>query len=162
MAIRLSKIIFLFMMAFFCLLVVFSNVTDYWMNYSLVEHVLMMKDLFPNASTGYRAIHNPFLHHLAYITIIGFELLTGLLCAMGGLKLFINRKQEKAQFNSHKNWAIAGMTLGFITWQFLFWSIGGEWFQMWMSSMTQPALSTAFHIYITFLVGLVFISHKDE
>lgn len=162
MVTRVSKIIFLSAMALFCFLVVYSNITDYWVNYSMVQHVLMMKDIFPNATIGYRAINNPMLHHFAYIAIISCEATTGILCIAGAIKLFLVRKAEAMRFNKAKSLAIAGLIMGFLTWQVLFWSIGGEWFEMWMSQMTQSALSTAFHIYMTFLVGVVFLVIKDE
>lgn len=73
MVTRLSKIILVLAISFYCFLAAFGNITDYWSNYPLVERVLLMKDVFPNATITYRAISNPVLRHAAYITIISGE-----------------------------------------------------------------------------------------
>ena len=88
MIIRLSKILCVLAVSFYCLLTVFGNATDYFTNFPAVERALTMKDIFPNANITYRAITNSLLHHTAYITIIGLEVLTTLLCAFGAWKLF--------------------------------------------------------------------------
>lgn len=160
--IRLSKIILVAAIALYSLLAAFGNITDYFTNFPAVERVLMMKDVFPNSTITYRALTNPALHHAAYLVIITCEALTGLFCALGAWRLFRARKQNAVGFNTAKTWSIAGLTLGFITWQVLFVSIGGEWFGMWMSQTFSHALSAAFQIFITILVIMVYVAAKDD
>lgn len=162
MLIRYSKILCIIAIAFFSMLTVWGNTTDYYTNFSLVERALTMKDIFPHANIGYRAITNPIWHHAFYIIIIILEFLTALLCIIGAWKLFMVRNKSGAVFNHSKNWAVAGLTLGFFIWQVLFMSIGGEWFAIWMSQMLNGALTAAFHIFITVLAVLIYVVIKDE
>lgn len=162
MIIRLSKIFLIIAIFLFCALTAFGNLSDYYTNFPLVERALMMKDIFPNSSIGYRAITNPMLHHVAYIIIISLEALSAILCAIGALKLFSARNQSAAIFNQSKNWAIAGLTVGFLTWQVLFLCIGGEWFGIWMSPLLRNAIPAAFQIFITILLVLIYVVIKDE
>lgn len=162
MIIRLSKIILVAAVAFYCLLTAFGNITDYATNLPAVERALSMKDVFPNSTITYRAITNTALQNAAYMFIISLESLTALLCAFGAWKLFSVRKQTASVFNHAKSWAVAGLTLGVLIWQVIFMSVGGEWFGMWMSPMLNNALTTAFHIFMTILVILVYLVNKDD
>lgn len=162
MIIRVSKIGLITAIFFFCALAAFGNISDYYTNFPLVVRAVTMQDLFPNSTIGYRALTNPILHHVAYIIIISMEALTAILCAIGALKLFCARKQSAAVFNQSKNWAIAGLTVGFFTWQILFMSIGGEWFGIWMSPLLRNAIPASFQIFITIFAVLIYVVIKDE
>ncbi|KTD57412.1 DUF2165 family protein [Legionella shakespearei] len=162
MVIRWSKIILVAAIAFHCLLVVFGNITDYYSNHDLVERALSMKEVFPEATITYRAISNPILHHAAYLTIISFEMLTALFCLFGAWQLFRVRSAAPPIFNHAKKWSVVGLTLGIITWQVLFRSVGGEWFGMWMSAVLNSALASAFHISIMLLAMLIYVTVKDD
>src|SRR3546814_11428195 len=104
-------------MALFASLVAFGNITDYGANLPFVQHVLAMDTIFPDSTIRYRAIHTPWLHHAAYLTIILLEVATALLCWLGAMALFRARKASAAGFHRSKKMAIAGLTLGFLTWQ---------------------------------------------
>ncbi|CEG58205.1 DUF2165 family protein [Legionella fallonii] len=162
MSIRFSKIVLIAAIFFYCALTAFGNIFDYYTNFPLVERALMMKDVFPNSTIVYRAVTNPVLHHIAYIIIISMECLTAFLCAVGAWKLFKVRKEGAVVFNQSKRWAVAGLTVGFLTWQVLFMSIGGEWFDIWMSQILRGALGAAFQIFITILAVLIYVVIKDE
>jgi len=159
---RISKIALLSAMAFYCLLAVIGNISDYHANFPAVVRVLQMQDIFPNSSIAYRAIKSPELHTCAFVCIIFFEGLSALLCAFGAFQLLRVVKGSSEAFNRAKGWGIAGLTVGFLTWQVLFMSIAGEWFGMWMSPMLNPAITTAFQIFITMLVVLIYLTHKDD
>jgi len=160
--VRLSKIALLFAMSFFCFLVVLGNITDYQVNFPAVQSALSMKDVFPNSTSTYRAILNPTVQYVFFGGIVLLELMSALLCFIGGVQLLRSIKASASVFNHAKNWAIAGLTVGFVTWQVLFMTIGGEWFGMWMSTMLNGAITTAFHIFITFLGVLIYVVMKDE
>lgn len=162
MLVRYSKILCIVAICFYCALSAFNNITAYYTTFPLVERALIMKDIFPNATIGYRAITSPFLHHGVYILIIILELLTTIFCAIGAWKLLLVRNKSAILFNQNKNWAIAGLTLGFLLWQVLFLSIGGEWFGFWMSELFRSVMTAAFHIYITFLVVLIYVAIRDD
>ncbi|SPS02900.1 Small integral membrane protein (fragment) [Cupriavidus taiwanensis] len=61
------------------------------------------------------------------------ETVTAVFCWMGSNRLWCARHDFHMTFQRAKGFAIAGLTLGFLTWQVAFMSIGGEWFGMWMS-----------------------------
>ncbi|WP_350304818.1 DUF2165 family protein [Photorhabdus viridis] len=161
MIIRLSKVLLVCAIALFATLVAFGNITDYGTNFVFVQHVLMMDTIFPDATITYRAIHSPVLHHIGYIIIISLETLTAVLCWIGGIRLLANLKSDAAVFNKKKAIAIAGLTLGFLTWQVAFMSIGGEWFGMWMSKQWN-GVSSAFRFFVTIILVLIYLVQHDR
>src|SRR3546814_8277653 len=82
-------------MALFASLVAFGNITDYGANLPFVQHVLAMDTIFPDSTIRYRAIHTPWLHHAAYLTIILLEIATALLCWLGAMALFRARQRSE-------------------------------------------------------------------
>ena len=161
MLVRYSKFLFVCAIALFASLVAFGNITDYGTNFLFVQHVLLMDTLFPGSSITYRAIHSPVLHHLGYGLIIFLEALTALLCWWGAYRLFKAIKAPARGFNQSKSMASAGLALGFLVWQIVFMSIGGEWFGMWMSKEWNGT-SSAFRISTTLLLVLIYLNQKDE
>lgn len=158
--VRTSKIILVGAVALYASLVAFGNITDYGSNFAFVQHVLSMDSVFPGATTTYRAITEPVLHHLAYLLIIAAEVATAAVCWTGAGRMLRSRKAEARVFNRSKAWAIGGLTLGFVVWQVGFMSIGGEWFGMWMST-TWNGLQSAFRVFITIVGVLIFVSLRD-
>lgn len=162
MLIRYSKIILVAAMSLYCFLIFFGNVTDYATNLIAVDRALAMKDVFPQSTITYRAIHSPLMQQVIYDLIISFEGIAAVLCFLGALKLFRAKNERAKVFNQAKNYSVAGLTLGFIIYQVFFMSIGGEWFGMWMSPMLHNVLATAFYIFITMLAVLIYVVMKDE
>lgn len=162
MAIRISKILLVAALAFYCLLSALNNIIDYKAIFLSISHVFKMDSLMPQTSITYRAITATSLHHAGFIFIIFLETLTGILCALGAYQLFKVKNEEAKIFNQAKKTAVIGLTLGFLTWQIIFMSIGGEWFGMWMNPIFNNVLTTAFHIFISFLIILIYVTHYDE
>jgi predicted small integral membrane protein len=160
MIIRLSKASMVLAIAFFATLVSFGNITDYGSNFAFVKHVLMMDTIFPDATIQYRAIQTPWMHHAGYIFIIALETVTAILCWIGGFKLLAARSLTARDFNRAKGWAIACLTVGFLTWQVGFMSVGGEWFGMWMSD-TWNGIASAFRFFITIIAVLIYVAMPD-
>jgi predicted small integral membrane protein len=158
---RAAKIAIVAAVAAFATLVAFDNITDYGTNFVFVQHVLSMDTVFPSSAIGYRAITSPALHHAAYALIIAAEAATGALCWIGVLALLRERRAPAPAFNRAKAWAIAGLTLGFLTWQFGFMTVGGEWFGMWMSKQWNGAPS-AFRFAMVIIAVLIFVAMRDE
>ena len=161
MTIRLSKAAMVLAMAFFATLVAFGNITDYATNFAFVHHVFLMDTTFPGNGIMYRAIDTEWVHHAGYIGIITLETLTAILCWVGGCKLLAARRAGNAEFRAVKSWAIAGLTLGFLTWQVAFMSVGGEWFGMWMSKQWN-GVPDAFRFFITLLLVLVYLTMDND
>jgi len=158
---RLAKIATVAAVAAFATLVAFDNITDYGTNFVFVQHVLSMDTVFPSSTIGYRAITSPALHHAAYALIIAAEAATAVLCWMGVVALMRARRAPADAFNRAKAWSIAGLTLGFLTWQFGFMTVGGEWFGMWMSKQWNGAPS-AFRFAMIIIAVLIFVAMRDE
>ncbi|PRD41535.1 hypothetical protein C5748_20865 [Phyllobacterium phragmitis] len=157
---RLSKVALVAAIALFASLVSFGNITDYGTNYEFVQHVFAMDTIFPNSTIKYRAVTNPALHTAGYIAIIAAETLTAILCWIGTYAMLTKLGAPAILFNEAKKWAIAGLTLGFLTWQVGFMSIGGEWFGMWMSHEWN-GIESAFRFFITIIAVLIFVSLPD-
>nr|WP_284504498.1 MULTISPECIES: DUF2165 domain-containing protein [unclassified Caballeronia] len=158
---RLAKLLVVASMALLASLVSFGNLTDYGSNLQFVEHVMRMDTTFPGNANMYRAITSPVLQHLGYDAIIFLETLTALLCWTGVIAMARALRQESAAFARAKRWAIAGLTLGYLTWQVCFMSIGGEWFGMWQSQQWNGTES-AFRFFITFLLILIFVTRSES
>ncbi|MBN9127977.1 MAG: DUF2165 domain-containing protein, partial [Nitrosospira sp.] len=74
--IRASKIILVAGIGCLALLVAISNVLDYESNFRFVQHVMSMDTVYPGNALKYRAIAEPALHTLSYVTIICSEFAT--------------------------------------------------------------------------------------
>ena len=135
MILRLCKIASVAAIAFFVTLVVFNNLTDYFSNYRFVEHVLRMDTTFPDNNAMWRAIRSAEADTVFYWTIIGWEIVTALLCWWGTVNLIRALKEGSVIFNRAKNMAIAGLTVSLLQWFVAFISVGGEWFLMWQSTI---------------------------
>ena len=56
---RLAKILMCLVLAVFCLLVAYDNITDPHSNYEFVQHVMSMDTTFPDNRLRYRAVTKP-------------------------------------------------------------------------------------------------------
>jgi predicted small integral membrane protein len=133
MTIRASKALLLFALGFYYTLVVFNNTNDYNSNLTLVRHVLLMDTTFPGNHGMWRSIHSPTVHWVFFVSIVCWEIVTGLLCYLGGILLVRNLRSSAATFNAAKRLGIVALTLSLLMWLSAFLSIGSEWFLMWQS-----------------------------
>ncbi len=161
MTVRLSKALLVALVGLFALLVGIDNIIDYGANFAFVHHVMSMDTIFPDSSLKWRAIINPALHHTVYAVIIGFELLTGILCLTGAVRLWTAREARALEFNKAKAIAIAGLVCGLGLWFFGFLVVGGEWFKMWQSAKWNGQAS-AFRFIACLGLVLVFVNQRDE
>ena len=148
-------------LALFPLVVAFDNITDYGTNFAFVEHVMSMDTVSPSSSIKSRAIDNPGLHRAAYAIIIGAQVLTAALCCIGAAMLLLHLRAPAGMFHRAKAVAISGLTLGFLTWQFGFMTIGGEWFGMWMSPQWN-GVPSAFRFTVVIMAVLIFLAIPDD
>lgn len=122
--------------------VAFGNITDYGTNFEFVKHVLSMDTLFPHTRVLYRALPQPWVHHLFYALIILSELSVAVLFLFASVFLFKSRTADSGAFTSAKKYAYWAVTAGLALWLIAFTVVGGEWFSMWQSS-TWNATTTA-------------------
>src|SRR5215813_8659649 len=157
---RYAKIVMCLVLAAFCLLVTFDNITDYGTNYLFVQHVMSMDTTFPGNALMYRSVTNPVVWRATYAAIIAAEGITGLLFLLGAFRLFQLRNAKAAEFNSGKTYVIAACLLAFLVWFFGFIVAAGEWFAMWQSA-TWNAQESAFRFYVAILGVLIFVNQPD-
>src|SRR5271154_7436935 len=100
---RLSKCVLMLAIALFYSLVVFNNTTDYNSNYQFVRHVLQMDSTFPGNHGMWRAINQPAIHTIFYLSIILWEIITAILCWWCGISLLRARKLPAEHFTRAKN-----------------------------------------------------------
>ena len=153
-ALRGSRIALLGMVALFFSLVALGNMVDYGSNFAFVAHVLSMDDTFRSPTLMQRAITAPWLHHGAYLFIIGWQLATAWLCWWGLVRLWRARAADAADFDAAKGLAICGLTAGVLLYGAGFLAVGGEWFAMWQSSQWNGQQSA--HIFVM-LTGLALL-----
>lgn len=157
---RYAKIVMVLSLAIFCLIVVFTNLTDYSTNFLFVKHVLSMDTTFPGNALMYRSIASPALWNAAYVLIIAGEAIAGILFLAGAIRLWQERNGSGAAFNGAKGLTVAGALAAFLLWFFGFMVIGGEWFVMWQST-TWNGQDAAFRFYVTALAVLIFVNQPD-
>lgn len=156
-ALRFSKAILIAAIALTASIVVFNNLTDYQTNWTFVMHVLAMDTIFKTSAIHGRAITDPMVQALCYWLIIAAEAATAVLCWIGAFALLHAVRAPAPIFGRAKMWGIAGLTMGFITWQVGFMTIGGEWFAMWQSAIWNGEQS-AFRFYMTVIAVLIYVS----
>lgn len=125
--------------ALYILLVAFGNITDFETNQAFVEHVLSMDTTNFGATPGteldsditWRSIENSTLQDAAYIGIIVWETLAGLVLAFAVVIWIRDRREGFATARAISSTGLLMLVMlffgGFIT-------IGGEGFQMWRST----------------------------
>lgn len=157
---RLTKCILVAGVALFALLVAINNITDYESNFQFVKHVLSMDTTFEGNTLMWRAIEAPWVHHVAYWMIIAVEVLTGVLCGLGSVLMFMAMGQRDAAFQRSKNLATIGLTLGICLWFTGFMTVGAEWFLMWQSP-SWNGQEAAFR-FIMILFAMLLFLHQSE
>jgi predicted small integral membrane protein len=156
---RLGKTLLTATLALYFLLVAFNNTIDYGTNFKFVEHVLSMDSIPADANVLWRAIRSPQVHHVAYWTIILWELMTGCICGLGAKRLF-SALRSKQEFEVAKTLPIAGLWLGLLLWSLGFITIGGEWFLMWESSVWNGE-APALRMFTLNAIALLFLYVPD-
>ncbi len=157
---RLNKVLFVFIFSIYSFIIGVNNIIDYQSNFEFVKHVLLMDTTFPNNSHLSRAITSPAIHWMFFCIIIITELTISVLTAIGGLKMFLNIKNNMLHFNNAKYFAIIGLTLGVILWFLFFIIIGGEWFVMWQSAKWNGLMPARFMLIIN-LILIIYVSKND-
>lgn len=159
----LTKGILLLSTGVFGLLVGWTNLTAYDINFAFVQHVLSMDTLQPWARSEalmQRAITSIEVHQWAYAAIIAAELLMGLLCTVAGLLFVVVARQGTARHLSRaKVFALAGLVLGLLIWYFGFAVIGAEYFAMWANQSN--AQTTAYLFSGFLLVAMIYVAQPE-
>ena len=161
MTLRAAQLLLVAGVALFYTLIVLNNTTDCGSNYEFVRHVMMMDSTFPENHAMWRAVNSPSLHTAFYVSIIGWEGATMLLCWWGAVQMARTLRAAETAFEVAKGWAIAGLTLGLLMWLVAFLSIGGEWFLMWQSK-TWNGQEAAFRMFAVMGLTLLLVMQRER
>src|SRR5678809_1491287 len=93
---RLIKILFNSAVGMYISLVCFNNIFSYNANFQFVSVIATMGDTFSKETNGWRSVSNVGVHHLLYITIIGWEIIIATLLWLGVYKM-IKAYRENAE-----------------------------------------------------------------
>ncbi|GAA2009080.1 DUF2165 domain-containing protein [Microbacterium ulmi] len=125
--------------ALYVLLVAFGNITDFGTNQAFVQHVMSMDTTNFGAPAGtdldssvmWRAITATAVQNVAYVALIAWETITGVILAVA--LVFWVRERGRGYRVAR---ALSSIGLLMIVMLFMggFIAIGGEWFQMWRST----------------------------
>lgn len=164
MTIRVSKALLLFALGFYYTLVVFNNTNDYTSNLNFVHHVLFMDTTFPGNHGMWRAIHSPAAMWVFFVSIVCWEILTGLLLYTGGILLLRNLRSTAVTFNAAKKVGVAALTLSLLMWLTAFLTVGNEYFLMWQSKewSGESGADHMFAIAGIILLYLVMPDHEGQ
>lgn len=147
----------------FGLLVGWTNITAYAINYQFVQHVLSMDALASWAQVDAltnRAITDPAAHELAYAAIIAAEFAVGILSSVGGLLLLIAVfSHDRVHLGRGKAFALAGCGIGVAVWYLGFAVIGAEYFAMWASQWNGQA--TAYSFTAILLLTMIYVAQPE-
>jgi len=154
MVTRTAKILLLAALALMYTLIVFDNLTDFDSNYQFVRHVLMMDSTLPGNHGMWRALPQPTVHLVFYLSIIAWELATTVLLCWGVTGLIRALHSPAATFNAAKGVPVAALTLSLLMWLVAFLTIGAEWFLMWQSH-TWNGQEAAYRMFT--VVGIILL-----
>lgn len=157
---RLLKAAMVLSVGLWALLIGSDNILDYPSNWQFVQHVLSMDTVFPDNQLRYRAITNPMIQTAGYWLIILAQLAAGVLCCTGAVRLVATRCKPEAH-GAARTLAAAGLVLIFLLYFFGFVVVGGEWFDMWQSSIWNGQAKAVMFITCVMCVLVVLLQHEQ-
>lgn len=157
---RLAKSALMLAVALIYALIVFNNLTDYNSNYQFVRHVLMMDSTFPGNHGMWREVDRPAIHTAFYVSLILWETVTTILCALAAFRMLTSARTNPPAFERARSLAIAALTLGCLQWFVAFLSVGAEWFLMWQSRIWNGQ-DAAFRMFASLMLILLFVSRPE-
>ena len=159
----LTKGVLLLSTGLFGLLVSWTNLIAYDMNFAFVQHVLSMDTLQPWAQSEAlmrRALVSPDVHRWAYAAIIAAEMLMGLLCLVSGLLFIPMVWHGRTRYLLRaKVFALAGLGLGVMIWYLGFAVIGAEYFAMWANQWNGQ--TTAYLFSGVLLLSMMYVAQPE-
>jgi predicted small integral membrane protein len=161
MTLRACKAALVAAIALWFTLVAYNNVVDYPTNFEFVQHVLSMDTVPANNRLADRALVAPEVHHATYAAIIGWEMLTALVCWWGAINCFRSVRGTGEQFRRARKPAVVGLTLGLLLFLVGFLTVAAEWFAMWQSPQWNGQ-AAAFRMFAVIGLVLVFLTSSDE
>jgi predicted small integral membrane protein len=125
------------MVAVYCLVVAFDNITDPTnpnaSNWPLVQGVLSGDGVPADSGFQWRFISATWIQAIAYIGIIAGESLTGIILLIAGVQ-GLRHARRCPTWGRAQRWTFLGGMLGLAVFYLGFTVIGGNWFIMYLNS----------------------------
>ncbi|QAY72073.1 DUF2165 domain-containing protein [Agromyces protaetiae] len=146
---------------FYLLLVAFGNITDFGTNQQFVQHVLSMDTTNFGQPEGthldprimWRAITDPGIQNAAYVVLIVWETLTTIVLVTAFVFWIVERGKG---YRRARALSTIGLLMLILLFMGGFIDVGGEWFDMWMSTAWN-GLAPAFQNSVLALFALVLV-----
>lgn len=158
---RLSKLFMVVSIATFFSITVLNNIQDYNQTFNFIFHTLSMDTTSHNSHFMWRAITNPLIQHVLFMTIILVQSVIALLNWIGAAQMTYHLNAEMKTFRDSKKMAILGSALGFTLYALVFLIIAGQWFMM--RESTSWNVQNSVHTFLSFLgIGLIYLNMLEE
>ncbi|MGD9843207.1 MAG: DUF2165 family protein [Steroidobacteraceae bacterium] len=158
--IRVCKVVLVLSVGLFLTLAAINNLLGLDGAFGAVKGAVDMQATFKVPTLMWRAIESPALVWLCVAGIVIAELVGGLLCLWGAIRLW-SARATAAAFNSAKSTAIVGLSVCAILYGLGFLAIGGEWFMLWQNRGS-PTLDEAFRQFVWPMLVMIWLNTADE
>ncbi len=141
---RMTKILLIVSVAFWCLLGAFGNATDWDGTMGAVGAAASMST-FEGGAESWRASSSPVVIWMGALMIMLTKLAAGILCSIGAVEMWRARAGDVTRFALAKRPALAGCGVAMLLLFGGFIVIGETWFEMWRSDVLRDlSLQSAF------------------
>jgi len=158
---RTTKIIAAFIIGAIGLLFCLDNALSIDAAHAAVSYVVTGTDQPYYALMG-PAVTAGWLTWVALFTIMGMELLVGVLGFTGAFRMLRNRGGSAQEFNAAKSTAILAGVTGMLFWYGFFIVIGESYFNMWQTELGTGSVEGAFRYGSVCAVLMFYIASKNE
>jgi len=140
----------------------YQNIANWSGTIGAVQAATSMVAIEDGASNPH-ATSNPLIAWMGALFIVLSKLATGILCAIGAVRMWRAQANDMSAFASAKEIALTGCAIAMIMLFGGFIVIAEGWFELWRSdSMRGPVLESAFrYAGMIALIG-IFVATKDE
>lgn len=159
MAIRYCKIVLVAMVGFWGLTGVF-NLIGWESGLKMVETITSMAEV-PGGGELPWATDSAWIVIPGFLFIAGSKLAGGVLCILGGLKMWQARSGPAGEFDRAKSLAVAGCTLMLVLLFGGFMYLSGQFFMGWQTQLGQSATTGAFQLGGSVGLVLLFLNQPD-
>jgi len=111
---------------------------------------------------SWQATSNPLVIWIGALFIVASKLAAGILCSIGGIRMWKAQKLDAETYNAAKEIALTGCGVAIIMLFGGFVVIAESWFELWRSdSMIGPVLGSAFRYGGMIALIALFVASKD-
>ena len=140
----------------------YKNIADWDGTIAAVQAATSMTT-FDQGATNLLATSNPIIVWMGALFILLSKLATGIMCAIGAIRMWRAQATDMSRFASAKEIALTGCAIAMIMLFGGFVVIAEGWFELWRSdTMRAPVLESAFRYGGMITLIALFVASKDE